>query len=116
MNAIEDIFTKNPGIFDDIITSDKIINAGYKTRLQWNGTYTAYQLNGRNQIYALVNNLNIVDSFIIRYHNYEWRVFYSKMKNELYYDRRGVYGVWNPSEVSDSTVRYIKNKISELYV
>lgn len=115
-NEFEDIFTRNPGIFDDIITVDKIIKAGYKSITSAGVGCTGYYwLKGRNKIAAHVNSLSIVDYFEIEYYSCMYRVVYSKKLNKLFALGGANYSEWNPSCVSDSAKEYIRNKIAKLY-
>lgn len=119
---ITDIFTEHPDVFDDIITVDKIIEAGYRERNVYGGE-TEYLLKGKNLIYAVVNSLNIVDCFKVRFRNHDWTVCYSSKHNKFYSKEykyinglgRYVYDVWRP-HISVSTEEYIKKKIAALYL
>lgn len=115
MVAVEDIFTQNPGIFDDIITVDKIIAIGYKSMLGVRGG-TRYALKGRNNIQARINNLGIVDRFDVKYGHNSWGLVYSKKFDKLYTASGYEYAEWRPGNMSVDTKNYIKKKISELYV
>lgn len=113
-DAIEDIFTRHPGIFDDIITVDKIVEVGYKEKSgSYNGSY--YRLNGRNTIWAYVNSMSIVDFFSVEYNGYSWSIVYSKKLDKLFWMSGGKYKEWNPEVVNENTKEYIKGKIKELY-
>ena len=111
----DDFFFSNPGVFDDIITIDKIIDNGYVET--WNnGGYSLYRLKAKNKIIAYVNKLNVVDHFRIEYRNDFADVVYSKKLNKLFSISNGVYSetisIWNmPSE----SLERIKNKIASLY-
>jgi hypothetical protein len=118
MNAFEDIFIRKPGIFDDIITVDRIIEAGYKKEntYSYGSDETFYALKGRNRIYAVVNKMNIVDHFRVEYKRRVCDVYYSKKYNEFYMRGRNGYTAWVADyDMSSSTVTYIKKKIAELY-
>ena len=122
VQPIEDIFTKNPGIFDDIITVDQIVKQGYKERYVRNHYWTNYKLKGKNQIWACVNHMNIVDHFEISYRNNHWTVYYSKKYNKLYhqlhaYGKGYYYGEWKPDHyyITPEAKEYIKKKIASLY-
>lgn len=116
MVPIEDIFMTHPGIFDDIITVDKIVDAGYKDANRY-GDKTTYQLKGRNNIWAHVNKINIVDYFVLHYKNYTYTLFYSKKYNEFYVPSRGNknYAKWTPAYVPEATVEYVKKIVASLY-
>ena len=112
---IKGFFDEHPDAFDDIITVDKIIDAGF-TR-QWNGgSCTNYQLKARNTIVAKVNAMNVVESFNNNYRNDNCTVVYSKALNKLFTFSNGTYqeftGLWH---MPASTVENIKKKISSLY-
>ena len=118
IDAVEDIFTRNPGVFDDIITGDRILEAGYREEYSYiSGNNRYYALTGRTKIWAIVNKMNIVDQFRIEMKNRTHYVYYSKKYNEFYttsYD--GMYTVWDGSRyMADSTVTSIKRKIAKLY-
>ena len=113
---ITDIFREHPGVFDDIITIDKLLCVGYKSASEpiTRGNLTGYRLNGRNKIYAMVNKSGIVDRFFIQYGRSAQEVFYSKKLDKLFVFDRETYVEWNPA-LSDSVKAYMKNKIAELY-
>ena len=116
MLPVSDIFIEKPGIFDDIITVDKVIEVGYKNAQNFYNSSIGYRLKGKNEVYAVVNKLNIVDYFRINYRNDTWTVFYSKKYDEFYtYGRLGAYAKWNPYRMPEATLEYIKNKIRKLY-
>ena len=115
--SVTDIFIEKPGVFDDIITVDKIVEAGYKTALNYHRGSVGYRLKGRNEIYAVVNSMNVVDNFQIDYRGSSYIIYYSKKYNEFYYvGRRGKYVIWNNfTGMPTATTEYIKNKIAKLY-
>lgn len=112
---ITDIFTENPGIFDSIITINKVLQAGYVERYIRH-LWTEYKMKGKYTIYAEVNDLNIVDHFKIGYRGNLWDVYYSQVTNKLYnctYENK--YQEWNPYQVPNSTIEAITKKIATLY-
>lgn len=110
MLEIEDIFTKHPGIFDDLATVDKVVEIGYKS-VDGNN----YKLNGRNNIVAHVNSVGIVDHFTFHYGSDWFNLVYSKKLDKLFNLGYYNYEEWNPDWLSESTKTYVKNKIAELY-
>lgn len=117
MKVIEDVFTKYPGVFDDMITVDKILDNGFTERREYASRgATYYKLKARNNITAVVNKLNIVDYFIIDYRNHQISVMYSKKYDKLFRTDSGVYmelkSIWF---MPDTTVKNIKAKIASLY-
>lgn len=117
MQELSDIFFDHPGVFDDIITVDRIIEVGYKSSeaSSIHGYYIEYALNGRNNIRAVTNSDGIVDFFNFKYGNKKWAIVYSKKLDKLFTTCGHEYLEWNPADLSDSTKAYVKRKISELY-
>ena len=118
---VTDIFTEHPDVFEEMITVDTIVEAGYKDRKQY-GNIVDYALKGKNQIFAQVNELNIVDHFLVRFRNHEWEVYYSSKYNKFYSKEyayhqgkyRYNYAEWKPM-IPYTTEEYIKKKIAALY-
>lgn len=116
MIPVSDIFIEKPGIFDEIITVDKIIEVGYKNADRFPNSTIGYRLKGKNEVYAVVNKLNVVDYFHITYRGDWWSVFYSKKYDEFYtFGCRGKYEKWNGYRMPSTTFEYITNKIKKLY-
>ena len=120
LKEITDIFTEHPDVFENIITVDKIIEVGYKERNLYSYN-TKYRLKGKYSIWAIVNNLNIVDCFIVKYRNENWYVYYSHTqkkfytKNHNYTKRCKEYVVWDPTYMTFEAKENIKKKIASLY-
>lgn len=117
MESIKDVFTEYPGIFDDIITVDRILDDGFKERDQKRDGTTWYTLKGRDNIIAIVNAINIVDGFMVSRYSNNWNVVYSKKYNEFYCIWNGKYRKWNLTEdvMPHETLQRIKRKIVSLY-
>lgn len=114
-NPVEDFFTKNPGVFDDLITIDRILESGAKYDTSYCGKEW-YRLKTKNKIEVVINSLNIVEKFRIYYKGDDWDVMYSKKYDKLYYCGHYRYEEWKrPYEMSNDTYEYIKKKIAELY-
>lgn len=117
MKAIEDVFTKYPNVFDDIITVDKVLDNGFTERKEYTSRgQVEYKLKARNNITAVVNKLNIVDCFVIDYRSHRITVLYSKKYDKLFAMSSGTYtevkGIWF---MPDTTFANIKEKIASLY-
>lgn len=117
MLPLNDVFTKYPGAFDDMITVDKVLDNGFTERfVSISEGCVSYKLKARNNITAVVNKLNIVDKFIIDYRSYRYSIVYSKKYNKLFTDRNGAYiecdHIWS---IPDTTFEKIKAKIASLY-
>lgn len=114
MNAVTGFFITNPNAFDDIITIDKIIEHGYKEarRNSYDNT-TEYRLKGRYNIEAIVNDLNIVESFSVSYRNKYWSLYYSKKYNKFFRLYNNTYKEWAPQYDLD---RSVSDRIKEIIV
>ena len=113
---VNGFFDKHPDAFDDMITVDKIIDAGFTKKYSWGDGSVSYQLKAKNTIAAKVNAMNIVECFGISYRNDNCTVVYSKALNKLFTFSNRTYdeftGLWH---MPASTVENIKKKISSLY-
>lgn len=113
---VNGFFDKHPDAFDDMITVDRIIDAGFTTKYSLRDGSVNYQLKAKNTIVAKVNAMNIVEYFAISYRNDSCTVVYSKALNKLFTFGNGTYqeftGLWH---MPASTVENIKKKISSLY-
>jgi hypothetical protein len=113
---IHDIFTNYPGLFDDIITVDKIIANGYESR-DINISNIEYNLSTELEIRAVVNNLGIVDRFVL-YSETEWGygVWYSKRYNMLFSgDCNGKYVEFSDHNIPSDQLIDIKKYLAKLY-
>ena len=82
---ITDAFTMFPGLFDDIITVDSILNNGYEEITFSDEYITEYLLNRELEIHAVVNPIGIVDRFIVHgLTDYGDVVYYSKKYDGLF--------------------------------
>lgn len=112
---IKTFFDENPDAFDDIITVDRIIDAGFTKRFN-NIDNTLYKLKSKNNIIAVVNKKNVVDSFRIQYRNEMCRAVYSKTLDKLFridgFHYQELTPLWCMPE---SSLENIKKKIASLY-
>ena len=83
--AITDIFLEKPGIFDAMITVDKILDNRNKEIICESSAFTDYLVNEELCLIARVNRIGIVDKWIIGTNDgYDEMFYYSKKYNELY--------------------------------
>ena len=113
---IHDIFTDLPGIFDDIITVDKILDNGYE-QINWQDACVAeYSINSSIGLRAYVNRLGIVDKFYIDTYEYGGYVWYSKKYDEFFtYSSHDTYTIWMPRGLNKEDELGIKAHIRKLY-
>ena len=110
-----DTFIQYPGIFDDIITVDRILDNGYLEMETFSSNSMSYYLNSDLGIRAFVNKLGIVDQFTIENFLDYANVWYSKRYSKLFtsneYDK---YIVWE-SHLGEDTTKQITEYIANLY-
>lgn len=112
---IEDFFTRYPGAFDEIITSDKLLDMGCMFTLKPNrGTEVSFVSEYEYSISAYVNKLGIIDHFYVWYEDEDYHVWYSKKYDELYWDC-GEYIPWDFDDMDDGMREEIKAHIAKLY-
>ena len=100
---IVDVFTKFPGVFDDIITVDTIIANGYEEIVYKDKSGTEYLLSRELDICAWVNAIGIVESFIINgTGEYGDIVYYSKKYNKLFTDCADDYVEYKEDDAEDA--------------
>ena len=113
---IVDFFIMNPGVFDDIITIDSLLDNGYDVKMNnsygvqtdiiWEEDYT---------IGVVINDFGIVDRFHVWFNCDKYVVYYSKRYDELFTERRGAYVVWSSIGLSEDIRNEIKANIAKLY-
>lgn len=112
---ISDTFTKYPGIFDDIITVDKILDNGIM-HINWSDNCLAeYQIDEEVGLCAHVNNLGIVDRFYIDNSKGCYYIWYSKKYDEFFWCDYVGYSIWYPRNMDKADVYKIKETIRNLY-
>ena len=113
-----DIFTQYPGVFDHIITTDRIAEVGYKS-VKRNYQGSAFLLKGKYAIEANANDLGIIDHFTTYFRSRNWTIYYSHAANKLfeanYSNGKYTYSEWDPSYVSQEYKAYVLKKIASLY-
>ena len=114
MLEFSDFFTENPGVFDHIITKDRLEALGHIPMSGYDST-TEYKLNLRNQVWAVANKLGIIDHFILTYRRETYTLYYSKTNNMVYYINDRKYCVWDPYNMPESSKQMIRTKLAELY-
>ena len=114
MGKINDPFIKYPGLFEkqitvDLLTGKKYISDGYSCG------YFDYDLKCRGTLRACVNELGIVDHFVLSYRSYSYNLYYSEKYDMLFYEKYGQYNDGAPWGIPDAKMKQVKEKIAELY-
>lgn len=112
---IVDTFTEYPGLFDDIITVDNVLDAGYREKFN-DGNYMWYRMNFTKDTYVVVNNLGIVSHFVVYTSGGEVYLYYSKKYDKLFKAKRSeMYTEWEAENIPYEEEMQIKNDIAKLY-
>lgn len=114
---ISDFFIKNPGVFDDIITIDSLLDNGYDVSI--NDRYAAdsedIEYDEEYTIGVIFNRLGIVDKFYVYYEGDRYYIYYSKRYDELFTSKSEGYAIWNVLGMPTEMRNEIKAKIVKLY-
>ena len=111
---IDDIFMQYPDMFDKYITVD-VLDENKFPYDDYRVGFFEYDLKCRNSVKACVNELGIVDHFVIKYRNYMYVAYYSAKYDTLFFYDNGNYNTRRPSNVSETKYNMAKAKISALY-
>jgi Zn ribbon nucleic-acid-binding protein len=112
---IKDIFTQYDNPFDKSITVD-VLQAKNLVAESYNREFFEYDLKCRNTVKACVNELGIVDHFVIKHRNSRFEVFYSAKYDKLFFCLNGRdYTEDVPDSISQTKYDQAKAKISALF-
>lgn len=114
---IADFFTKNPGVFDDIITIDSLFDNGYDVSINNMGSMCERDVINTDDytIGVCINKLGIIDKFYVWIGSNMDYIYYSKRYDELYYREDTRYHIWDQWYLTDDMKNEIKNQIAKLY-
>lgn len=115
VRPIKDVFTEYPEPFDKQITVDLLNEKKFDCDGFINGHFE-YDLKCRSTVKACVNELGIVDHFIVKHRNHRWTAYYSSKYNMLFFTDNGRdYCLTKPSEISQAKYDQAIAKIASLY-
>lgn len=114
VKEIEDTFTKYPGLFDKYIAVDALIANGFLCDGYTQDCFE-YDMRLRNTLKACVNELGIVDHFVLTYRSRRCRVYYSAKYDKLFFECAGDYEEECPFDIAVTKYNAVKAKISALY-
>lgn len=115
---IFDFFTRNHGVFDDIITIDVLFDNGYDANIsdRYSMCYSDIEFEDDYTLGVCINKLGIVDKFYVYYRGDRYFIYYSKKYDELFYEASGrEYGIFDPAHMNTEVRNEIKAKIAKLY-
>ena len=80
---IEDFWTKYPSAFDEMITVDRVLDAGYKSVYKCSN-YISIELKGKAHITAYINNQGLCYRFELSYRRNTYDMRYSKKYDKVF--------------------------------
>lgn len=114
-HPIKDIFTQYDDPFNKNITVDLLQEKKFVAE-SYNRGFFEYDLKCRNTVKACVNEVGIVDHFIIKHRGYKFVVYYSAKYDKLFFSENGRdYHEEMPGAMSQAKYDQAKAKISALY-
>ena len=112
--SIEDFWTKHPGAFDEFITIDRLIDAGYKS--VWKtGNEVIFEIKCRSNLKAVVNNQGLCIFFELRHRHQFYTLRYSKMYDKAWVVNSYSFKDLNRLDIGETTINSIMNKLRNLY-
>ena len=114
MAKINDPFIKYPGLFEKQITVDLLTSKKY-TKEGYAYGHFEYDLKCRGTLKACVNELGIVDHFVLTYRGYSYDLYYSEKYDKLFYNKYSQYNEGTPWGIPDAKMNQVKEKIAALY-
>jgi hypothetical protein len=115
VQSIADIFTKYPDPFDKHITVDMLNDKNFPYECMANRCFE-YDLKCRSTVKACVNELGIVDHFIIKHRSRGYIAYYSAKYDKLFFTIDGRhYEDSIPSGISETKFNQAYAKISAIY-
>lgn len=114
VREIQDIFIQYPDPFVRQITVDVLNEKKYKFEGYQSG-YFVYDLRARNTLKACVNELGIIDHFIVYHRGWSYDMYYSDKYNKLFNKDSGRYKDDAVYCTSESKVNSTIAKIAELF-
>lgn len=108
------VFIRYPGVFDTVITAD-VLTAN-KFKYDGNkGNYFVYDMRSRGTIKACVNELGIVEYFIVSSNGNKIRFYYSEKYDKMFYENGWKYEEGMPYWFRESKFNEAYQKIKALY-
>lgn len=114
-NRIEDFWTQHPKAFEEFITIDRIIDAGYKSMYK-NTNDIEFELKSKANLTAHVNNQGICYAFTFRRRNRCYTLRYSKKYDKVWaVDARYYFRELHTLDIPENTIEIITKKLKTLY-
>lgn len=114
VKPIEDVFVKYPGLFDKQITMDLLQEKKY-TFEGYSDGYYIYDLRMRGTLKACVNEMGIVDHFIVFHRGWSSTIYYSNKYNKLFLSDWGKYNPDISEAMNSKKEEQVLEKLASLY-
>lgn len=108
------ILMKYPDLFETQITNDLLLKKKYEYRYSTDNEFM-YDLKCRNTFFACVNEIGIVDHFLLNYQYRHTFFYYSAKYDKLFYVNNGKYTEGKPNWVSQTKYDQISARVRSLY-
>ena len=114
--AYEDIFTKYPDVFDDILTADVLRKKQWQFISKDVTGQCTFKVPINFNLYAVVNKFGFIDYFYYAYRDNQYQFMYSPKYAKLIWKTYSDYSEQKPNSViSDTTIERLQKKVIELY-
>ena len=114
VQKFEDFFLKYPGAFNKQLTVDFLNKKGFEYAGYYSG-YFWYDLKLRGALYACVNEMGVVDHFIVKHRGWSFNAYYSDEHDKLFFERGYTYSEATPGNMSETKHKNAKDKIAALH-
>lgn len=114
VSTIEDIFTQYPDLFDKQVAVD-VLNEKNSSYDGYRNGFFVYDLKCHDAVKACVNELGIIDHFIINFRTHTAKAYYSAKYDKLFFARNSEYAESPWFDLSENRYNQAKAKISALY-
>lgn len=120
MHSFGDILMNHPNLFEKQITVDALREKGYvyagnTCQDRYGDKYFRYDMKCRGTVWACVNEYGIVDHFEVSYRYNVYHVYYSATQHKIFFNQSYRYSENKPYNLSDAKMRFLMEKIPELY-
>lgn len=114
VNKATDFFMEHPGAFDTQLTVDFLLQKGFEYEGYYSGSFY-YDLKLRGALKACVNEMGVVDHFVVKHRDYAYSAYYSDKYDKLFFENHYTYSESTPGNMSDTKHKNAKDKIAALY-
>lgn len=114
VSNIEDVFIQYPDLFDKQVAVD-VLNEKNSSYDGYKNSFFIYDLKCHDAVKACVNELGIIDHFIINFRTHSAKAYYSAKYDKLFFADNDEYAEHPWFDLSENRYNQAKAKISALY-